>query len=332
MLDPVTPTLLPLATYFRSRYRCYWPFVSLGFYSRRSVVDNYGSTLRDCAAAIKLNAKTSKAYYRSARALIALERLDEALDCCHRCLTFDAAETSIKHLVQDIEQRMGKRRELLVEKERRAKEAKSEKDLLELACAVSFRLFFCFFFFAVFDSRCYSDLTELLLDQARQLTFAVTPASDSPGYPEFDPAESKPYTPTTQIMFPVFLLYPQHSTSDFISRFAEHTTFKDQLAVIFPKGGLPPAWDQENHEYQSGRLAVYAVTRQGRLLKIPSKSTLADVFLQVGTMIKEGDKQVQDGMEIRDGCLSFAIVPKGDVENWYVEDFKKKKIAGARLS
>jgi hypothetical protein len=175
-------------------------------------------------------------------------------------------------------------------------------------------------------------LTELLFDQVRHLTFAITPASDRPGYPEFDPAESKSYTPTTQIVFPVFLLYPQHSASDFISHFAEHTTLKDQLAVIFPKDGPPPAWDRKNREYQNGKLAVYAVTRRGRLLKIPSKSTLADVFLQAGTMVEEGGKQVQDGMEIRDGCLSFVIVPKGDVESWYVEDFKKKKIAGAMLS
>jgi len=50
-------------------------------------------------------------------------------------------------------------------------------------------------------------------------------------------------------------------------------------------------------------------------------------------MVEEADgKQVQDGLEIRDGCLSFVVVPKGDIENWYVEDFRKKKLAGARLS
>jgi len=165
------------------------------------------------------------------------------------------------------------------------------------------------------------------------LTFAVTPASDKPGYPEFDPEEPKPHTPTTQILFPVFLLYPQHSTSYFISHFAEHTTLKDHLSFIFPIDGPPPSWDWEKREYRSGTLAVYAITRHGRLLKIPSKSTLAGVFLQAGTMVEEADgKQVQDGLEIRDGCLSFVVVPKGDVENWYVEDFRKKKLAGARLS
>lgn len=226
--------------------------------------------------------------------------------------------------MQDIEQRMGKKKQLLAVKEQKAKVVKSEKDLLELACAVSPTFIF------------HSSLTispELFrnpIDQARHLTFAVTSASDKPGHPEFDPTESKPFTPTTQMVFPVFLLYPQHSTSDFISHFAEHTTFRDQLAVIFPKDGPPPAWDRENCEYRSGKLAVYAVTRQARLLKLPSKSTLVDVFLQAGTMVEGGGKKVQDGLEIRDGCLSFVVVPKGSIENWYVEDFRKKKIA--RLS
>lgn len=160
------------------------------------------------------------------------------------------------------------------------------------------------------------------------MTFAVTPAADKPGFPSFDTTAPKPYTPTTQIMFPVFLLYPQHSTSDFISHFGEHTTFTDQLGVIFPVDGMPADWDREAHEYKVGKLAVYAVTRLGRLLKIGGKMSLADIFLKAGIEIEHGGKKVQDGLELRDGCLSFVVVPKGDVEKWYVEDFKRKKEAG----
>ena len=42
------------------------------------------------------NSKSSKAYYRSAVALLALERLDEALDCCDRCLAFDRDNMSVQ--------------------------------------------------------------------------------------------------------------------------------------------------------------------------------------------------------------------------------------------
>lgn len=51
--------------------------------------ENYGSVLKDCSEALQLNPKSSKAYYRSSLALLALERLEQALDCCDRCLQFD---------------------------------------------------------------------------------------------------------------------------------------------------------------------------------------------------------------------------------------------------
>jgi tetratricopeptide (TPR) repeat protein len=57
--------------------------------------ENYGSVLKDCSTALTLNPKSSKAYYRSSLALIALGRLEEALDCCDRCIEFDKDNKSI---------------------------------------------------------------------------------------------------------------------------------------------------------------------------------------------------------------------------------------------
>ena len=36
---------------------------------------------------------------------------------------------------------------------------------------------------------------------------------------------------------------------------------------------------------------------------------------------KEG--QPMDGLEVKDGCLSFVVMPKGDVEKKWVEEFKQ---------
>jgi len=52
-------------------------------------LQNYGSVLKDCSTALTINSKSSKAYYRSSLALLALERVDDALDCCNRCIEFD---------------------------------------------------------------------------------------------------------------------------------------------------------------------------------------------------------------------------------------------------
>jgi tetratricopeptide (TPR) repeat protein len=57
--------------------------------------ENYGSVLRDCSKALAINIQSSKAYYRSSLALLALERVDEALDCCHRGLQIDKDNKSI---------------------------------------------------------------------------------------------------------------------------------------------------------------------------------------------------------------------------------------------
>ena len=67
-------------------------------YLRGYLSENYGSVLRDCAKAISLNSECAKAYYRSAQALLALGRVDEALDGCERCLSFDPNNAGVKAL------------------------------------------------------------------------------------------------------------------------------------------------------------------------------------------------------------------------------------------
>ena len=70
--------------------------------------ENYGSVLRDCSKAIGVNPQSSKAYYRSAMALIALERYDDALDACDRCLQFDKDNKT----VQAAREKAGKLKEM----------------------------------------------------------------------------------------------------------------------------------------------------------------------------------------------------------------------------
>jgi small subunit ribosomal protein S7e len=66
-----------------------------GFVLKCHVKENYGSVLKDCSKALTINLKSSKAYYRSSLALLALERVDEALDCCDRGLEVDKDNKSI---------------------------------------------------------------------------------------------------------------------------------------------------------------------------------------------------------------------------------------------
>jgi len=115
-------------------------------------------------------------------------------------------------------------------------------------------------------------------------------------------------------------LYPQHATSDVIQEFVEDTAFAAHLTAMFPPQAPPPEWDK-NGEYVEGQLVVYAMTHRKRLLKVGKKMTLRDVCIVAKA--KEGEKR--DGLEVKDGCLTFVVLPKGEVEAKWVEDYKKAR-------
>ena len=112
--------------------------------------------LKDCAAALKLNPKSSKAFYRAALSLTALRREEEAIDGCDRCLQFDPSNSGVK-VVRD---RANKALEakLAVERARqeRERDERRRKSELEKAFKVSqafylqvwmiIELLFCFVF------------------------------------------------------------------------------------------------------------------------------------------------------------------------------------------
>lgn len=89
---------------------------------------------------------------------------------------------------------------------------------------------------------------------------------------------------------------------------------------MFPPQAVPPEWDKEN-EYVDGRLAIYATTHRRRLLKVGKKMTLRDVF----AASKTKDGQSPDGLELKNGCLTFVVLPKGLVEQKWINDFKNAR-------
>ena len=98
--------------------------------------ENYGYVLRDCSNALNLNIKSSKAYYRSAVALLALDRPEESLDCCDRCLMYDPDNEGVRS-VRDraLKVKAEKSRQDSEKKERILKEQR-EKTLLRNAFKV----------------------------------------------------------------------------------------------------------------------------------------------------------------------------------------------------
>jgi hypothetical protein len=66
---------------------------------------------------------------------------------------------------------------------------------------------------------------------------------------------------------------------------------------------------------------IYAITLRKRLLKVGKKMTLIDVCRAA----KGKETEPRDGLEVKDGCLTFVVLPKGNVEQKWIEDFKKSR-------
>lgn len=248
-------------------------------------LENYGQVLRDCARVITANPKSSKAYYRCASALLKLDRLDDAIDCCKHCLEFDTDNQGVQTV-------LGKAEGIKATKER--KEREKEERL-----------------------RKKKEAEMLLAAAYRERNILVIPnpeGSQNPYSPHFDSEIP------TSLVIPVFFLYPQHATSDVITEFHEDTPFAAHIETMFPPQTSAPEWDK-NGEYMTGNLVVYAMTRRKRLLKVGKKMTLRDVC----TAAKEKQGDPRDGLELKDGCLTFVVVPKGDVETKWVEEFKRAR-------
>ncbi|KAG1908126.1 40S ribosomal protein S7 [Suillus fuscotomentosus] len=249
---------------------------------------NYGSVLRDCSKVLTLNTKSSKAYYRSATALFALERYEESLDCCERCLEYDPENKGVRSVRDRSAKAKAEKLRKESEKQERIHNKQREKKLLQVAF------------------------------KERNLFAVYNPkgSSENPYEPHFDPEDPE----GTTLIIPVFFLYPQHATSDVIAHFVEDTTFSTHIFQMFPPQAPSPSWDKAG-QYISNNLVVYAITRRKRLLKVGKKMSLRDVCN--AAKAKEGDPD--DGLELKDGCLTFVVVPKGEVEQNWVDEFKRTR-------
>jgi len=83
-----------------------------------------------------INPKSPKAYYRSALALVALERYEEAIDSCSRCLKFDPTNKSLSSLKVEAEKLHDTKVKKEKEKQERLREAEQKRRRLDVALKV----------------------------------------------------------------------------------------------------------------------------------------------------------------------------------------------------
>ncbi|KZM18399.1 HSP70/90 co-chaperone [Ascochyta rabiei] len=235
---------------------------------------NYRSCINDCASTLRLNPSNVKACYRSATACLALDKLTEAKDACEFGLRLDASNAPLVALATKIQKRADY--VAAVEKARVAREEKAASERATLALAL----------------------------KARNIAVRTT-TDEAPDLEDASIALANPLDPSSPLSFPVLLLYPAHSQSDFVKAFNEHQTLPEHLEYIFP---LP--WDEEN-EYTVDGVEAYMETAVGGLIKVGKKMALHKV-LGSGKVV------------ISDGLVRISLVPKGKSAAW-IEEFKKRR-------
>jgi tetratricopeptide (TPR) repeat protein len=202
---------------------------------------NYRSCVMDCGSAIKINSGNIKAYYRSAKALLALDRIAEADDACARGLELDSENKALQGVANEII----KKNEKIADKKRKEaeREVRRRKEVATLKAAL----------------------------KARNIKTRKTAQP-----PEMEDAKVEltpdPVDPSSTLSFPTVLLYPLALESDFIKAFNEMQTLGDHLAYILP---LP--WDKKG-EYTPTGVECYMETLTGGLIKVGRKVTLLKVL------------------------------------------------------
>jgi tetratricopeptide (TPR) repeat protein len=198
---------------------------------------NFRACTLDCAGALRLNGGNVKAYYRSARALLALGKVGEADDACARGLAVDGGNAALRALAGEIAAKAKEADEKRRREEERLAKVKREETVLRAAL------------------------------KARGIR---TRSTEKP--PEMEDAKVRlvpdPADPRSSLTFPTVLLYPVHLESDFIKAFGEAESLDQHLRYVFP---LP--WDREG-VYTVNGVECYVETVGGGLAKIGKKVPL----------------------------------------------------------
>jgi hypothetical protein len=182
-----------------------------------------------------------KAYYRSALALLALDKIPEAQDACSRGLELEPSNTALKTAHSKISARQAVLESIAQKK--KAEQDKANREKLTLIAALRAR-----------DIKMRGTAKPPDLEDA-----AIHLSPD-------------PLSPESHLVFPVVLLYPMHAQSDFIKAFAETETLGEHLKYIFP---LP--WDDKG-EYSVGGVECYIESATGGLIKAGKKMSLLKIL------------------------------------------------------
>ena len=139
--------------------------------------------------------------------------------------------------------------------------------------------------------------------------------------------EPDPLSATSEVFWPVLVLYPLVGESDFLKGVGETASVVDIVATVLGEGLLP--WDGEGEYVLGDGVEGRKVdgAEEGK-----KKKKGVDVFMETveGGMVKVGRKMrlldvlARGNVEVVDGVVRCFVVPRAKVEGW-VEEMRKRK-------
>ena len=216
-------------------------------------IGNYRSALNDCIEARKFKSDHQKAIVRGAMCCVELKLFTEAMAWCDEALETAPTDDKMKNLRAKAdklmrEQDSSKRRELAGER----KKAREQQQIVEAVHKRGVVL-------AGREGSSTGDSSNLFsLKSLHPIGAQVDLNSDG------------------VLLWPVMLLYPEYSETDFIESFSELSLFSEHLEVMF--GADRPAWDVDD-KYRPSHLQVFFESKERqRLYEVDVSSTLLSVL------------------------------------------------------
>lgn len=213
---------------------------------------NHRSCWLDCNAALQLNPRNVKAWYRSAKALLAVGRIQEADDACAGGLAVDPENGPLKAVARDI-----------IAKAQAAEKKAAEENQARIEAAAREAL-----------------LRKALQDRGIKVRKTARPPEMGDAKLEFVPDPENKTIGT--LSFPTVLLYPVHYESDFIKAFNERESLMQHFGYVLP---LP--WDREG-EYSANAVECFMETVTGGLVKVGKKVPLLKVLSMDNVEVVDG--------------------------------------------
>lgn len=254
--------------------------IDIACYTNRAACNlelrNYRRCINDCKLALAKDSSNMKAIYRSARAYLAVDRIDEAIDIAQYGLSIEPGNITITSVMENAKARKSILQHMEQEKEAKQRLKDAKANYLKMAL------------------------------QSKNFTAINTGNKPVESFQSLQVKLEDELDPSSSLIFPVMLLYPVELESDLFSQVSESSLVSELLEQVFASS---PAWFSKNRDHATNyvvtNLEVYAQTITGGLVKIGKSSTMTKILSLKKPIIP-----------IIDSVVRFYVVPKNKAQDW----------------